>query len=108
MKKQNNIEQLEKKLRKLIKEKSPLPPLSSAFFINGLEISVEPQSINENYTILLEDGNFYELLIEIDSLSSDSLDILANRNEQIIPRDLTENEKILYTEAAIEKLLLLD
>tara|TARA_Y100001970_G_scaffold176704_1_gene215356 strand:+ start:3289 stop:3639 length:351 start_codon:yes stop_codon:yes gene_type:complete len=108
MKKQNNIEQLEKKLMKLIKEKSPLPPLSNAFFISGLEINVDSESQNDNYTILLEDGKFYELLIEIDSLSSGNLDILANRNEQIIPKEFTQDEKILYTKTAIEKLISTD
>ena len=54
--------------------------------------------------ILLEDGKFYELLIEIDSLSSGNLDILANINEQIIPIDFTQEEKIFYINAALESL----
>ncbi|MFL2634305.1 MAG: hypothetical protein ACJ0J6_00485 [Dehalococcoidia bacterium] len=104
MKKQNNIESLEKKLRKLLKEKSPLPPLNNAFFINGLEINVNHEIDKGKYVILLEDGKFYELLIEIDSLSSGNLDILANRNEQIIPIDFTRDEKIIYINAALESL----
>tara|TARA_Y100000996_G_scaffold398037_1_gene365692 strand:- start:1330 stop:1653 length:324 start_codon:yes stop_codon:yes gene_type:complete len=104
MKKQNNIESLEKKLRKLLKEKSPLPPLNNAFFINGLEINVNHEIDKGKYVILLEDGKFYELLIEIDSLSSGNLDILANRNEQIIPIDFTQDEKIIYINAALESL----
>ena len=108
MKKQNNIKQLEKKLMKLIKEKSPLPPLENAFFINGLEINVNSNLNNDIYTILLEDGEFYELSIEIDSLSSGNLDILANRSEQIVQRNLTKEEKIVYINAAIEKLISID
>jgi len=104
MKKQNNIESLEKKLRKLLKERSPLPPLNNAFFINGLEINVNHEIDKGKYVILLEDGKFYELLIEIDSLSSGNLDILANRNEQIIPIDFTQDEKIIYINAALESL----
>ena len=100
MKKQNNIESLEKKLRKLLKEKSPLPPLNNAFFINGLEINVNHEIDKGKYVILLEDGKFYELLIEIDSLSSGNLD----RNEQIIPIDFTRDEKIIYINAALESL----
>jgi len=104
MKKQNNIEILEKKLIKLLKDKSPLPPLNNAFFINGLEINVDHEIDKGKYVILLEDGKFYELIIEIDSLSSGNLDILANRNEQIIPVDFTKDEKIIYINAAIERL----
>ena len=104
MKKQNNIESLEKKLRKLLKERSPLPPLNNAFFINGLEINVNHEIDKGKYVILIEDGKFYELLIEIDSLSSGNLDILANRNEQIIPIDFTQDEKIIYINAALESL----
>ena len=52
----------------------------------------------------LRPGKFYELIIEIDSLSSGNLDILANRNEQIIPVDFTKDEKIIYINAAIERL----
>ena len=104
MKKQNNIEILEKKLLKLLKDKSPLPPLNNAFFINGLEINVDHEIDKGKYVILLEDGKFYELIIEIDSLSSGNLDILANRNEQIIPVDFTKDEKIIYINAAIERL----
>ena len=59
MKKQNNIESLEKKLRKLLKERSPLPPLNNAFFINGLEINVNHEIDKGKYVILLEDGKFY-------------------------------------------------
>ena len=104
MKKQNNIEILEKKLLKLLKDKSPLQPLNNAFFINGLEINVNHEIDKGKYVILLEDGKFYELLIEIDSLSSGNLDILANRNEQIIPIDFTQDEKIIYINAALESL----
>ena len=56
MKKQNNIEILEKKLLKLLKDKSPLPPLNNAFFINGLEINVDHEIDKGKYVILLEDG----------------------------------------------------
>ena len=102
MKKQNNIKELESKLSKLLKKKSPLPPLKDAFFINGIEINLESNMNECPYIILLEDANFYELSIEIESFSSESLDNIASRNEQLTKISLSPQEKILYINKAIE------
>jgi hypothetical protein len=100
----NKIIELKEDLQKLLKKNSPLPPLNNAFFINGIEINLEDQIDNQPFTILLEDGEFYELTIEFGMLAHQTLDRTVQRNEKLTKIELNDSEKILHLSEAIKVL----
>jgi|TARA_B110000438_G_scaffold281474_1_gene307680 hypothetical protein len=100
----NEIIELKADLQKLLKKSSPLPPLNDAFFINGIEINLEDQIDNQPFTILLDDGEFYELTIEFGMLAHETLDRTTQRNEKLTKIELSDSEKILHLLEAIKVL----
>jgi len=100
----DKIIELKENLNKLLKNNSPLPPLNNAFFINGIEINLEDQIHNQPFTVLLDDGEFYELNIEFGILTHQTLDRTEQRNEKLTKIELNDSEKILHLTEAIKVL----
>ena len=101
---ENNIEleKLTERLKKLLNKSLPLPAIEGAFFIRGIEINLENKIKNQPFTILLEDSNFYELSIEYNVPTNNTLDRISQRSENLTKLELKDDVKILHLLKAIE------
>lgn len=108
------VERAAQQLRLLLQEAAaqldPFPPFPGAFFSYGIE--VEPPGIADagrGCVVLAPDGEFYELVMEID-FSEEVSDPVAARDEKLEKLDLHPRDYVLYAYEALTKVteLLLD
>ena len=108
------VERAAQQLRLLLQEAAaeldPFPPFPGAFFSYGIE--VEPPGLagaGRGCVVLAPDGEFYELVMEID-FSEEVSDPVAARDEKLEKLDLHPRDYVLYAYEALTKVteLLLD
>lgn len=108
------VERAAQQLRLLLQEAAaeldPFPPFPGAFFSYGIE--VEPPGMadaSRGCVVLAPDGEFYELVMEID-FSEEVSDPVAARDEKLEKLDLHPRDYVLYAYEALTKVteLLLD
>jgi hypothetical protein len=108
------VERAAQQLRLLLQEAAaqldPFPPFPGAFFSYGIE--VEPPGladVGRGCVVLAPDGEFYELVMEID-FSEEVSDPVAARDEKLEKLDLHPRDYLVYAYEALTKVteLLLD